>query len=295
MLWRFGNWSINNTKNKGIMTLHEAITEVLTTFGKAMTTQEIANELNRTGTYQKRNGSKIGAFQIHGRTRNYSHLFDRDKSLVSLKGEMDMSNKSTKPTIKTNKDKSIENTNYDIANLDKTLTDESKFRLANDIDPLVPAKPGLYCIRIKNINALPEPFYTELENREHNIIYIGIASQSLNKRMLNQELRANGHGTFFRSLGAILGFRPPFNSLAGKKNKRNYKFSSSDENKIIDWINKNLMVNWIEQSSGWEELEIALILNYKPLLNIANNPEAMLELSQLRKECVDVANGKKGK
>ena len=275
------------------MTLHEAIVEVLTISGKAMTTQEIADELNKTGTYQKRNGSKIDAFQIHGRTRNYSNLFDRDKSLVSLKGEMEMpKNKSTKPAIKTNKDKSIENTNYDIESLDKTLMDKSKFRLAKDIDALVPTKPGLYCIRIKNIDALPEPFNTELENREHNIIYIGIASQSLNKRMLNQELRANGHGTFFRSLGAILGFRPPINSLAEKKNKRNYKFSTSDEEKIIDWINENLLVNWVEQSSGWETIESALIQKYKPLLNIANNPSAIHELSKLRKECVDIANGK---
>ncbi len=276
------------------MTLHAAIVEVLETSGKAMTTQKIANELNRTETYQKKDGSKIDAFQIHGRTRNYSNLFDRDKSLVSLKGEMEMpQNKSTKPAIKINKDKSIENISYDIESLDKTLMDKSKFRLANAINSLVPSKPGLYCIRIKNIDALPEPFNSEIEKRGHNIIYIGIASQSLNKRMLNQELRANGHGTFFRSLGAILGYRPPFNSLAEKKNKRNYKFSASDEEKIIDWINENLLVNWVEQSSGWEIIESALIRKYKPLLNIANNPKAIPELSKLRKECVEVANGKK--
>lgn len=276
------------------MTLHEAIVEVLTTSGKAMTTEEIANELNRTGTYRKKDGSKIGAFQIHGRTRNYPNLFKRNKSLVSLKGEMEMTqNKTINHSIKTNNDKFAEDKNIDIERIDKTLMDESKFSIAKDIDEVVPIKPGLYCIRIKNINVLPEPFRTELENREHNIIYIGIASQSLNKRMLNQELRANGHGTFFRSLGAILGFRPPFNSLSEKKNKRNYKFSASDENKIIDWINENLLVNWIEKNSGWEETETALILKYKPLLNIANNPAVIPELSRLRKECVDIANGKR--
>ena len=276
------------------MTLHEAIVEVLTTSGKAMTTEEIANELNRTGTYRKKDGSKIGAFQIHGRTRNYPNLFERNKSLVSLKGEMEMTQtKTINTSIKTNNDKFAEDKNIDIERIERTLLDESKFSIAKDIDEVVPIKPGLYCIRIKNINVLPEPFRTELENREHNIIYIGIASQSLNKRMLNQELRANGHGTFFRSLGAILGFRPPFNSLSEKKNKRNYKFSASDENKIIDWINENLLVNWIEKNSGWEETETALILKYKPLLNIANNPAVIPELSRLRKECVDIANGKR--
>ena len=275
------------------MTLHEAIAEVLETAGRAMTTREIADELNRIKTYRKKDGSEIEAFQIHGRTRNYPDLFERDRSLVSLKGKMEIpDDKSTEPSNKINREKSVEDTNYDIENIDKTLLDESKFKDVIGIDSLVPENPGLYCIRIKNIYALPEPFRTELKSRGNNIIYIGIASQSLNKRMLNQELRANGHGTFFRSLGAILGFRPPFNSLAKKRNKRNYKFSTSDENRIIDWINENLMVNWIEKNSGWETIETALIIKHKPLLNIANNPEAMPELSRLRKECVDIANGK---
>jgi len=275
------------------MTLHEAIIEVLETSGKEMTIQEIANELNRTGAYQKKDGSKIMAFQIHGRTRKYPNLFNRDKSFVSLKKETEeQQQKTLKTSNNTNKNNAIENNEFNNKKLDTTLMDESRFNLVDNVDNLVPTKPGLYCIRIKNIDGLPEPFNSELEKREHNILYIGIASKSLNKRMLNQELRAHGHGTFFRSLGAILGFRPPFNSLAEKKNKRNYKFSKSDENKIIDWINKNLLVNWVEQSSGWKIIETALILKYKPLLNIANNPNAIPKLSRFRKECVDVANGR---
>ena len=41
--------------------------------------------------------------------------------------------------------------------------------------------------------------------------------KDLNKRMLKQELRSKGHGTFFRSIGAVLGFRPDKGSLNIKK------------------------------------------------------------------------------
>ncbi len=275
------------------MTLHEAIAEVLKISGRSKTTQQIADVLNRTGAYQKRDGSEITAFQIHGRTRNYSNLFERNGTLVSLKGKLKISKtKPEKAKIMMSTTKIENDSDLSFKESEKILMKESAFKPAKNIDPIVSKKPGLYCIRIKNMNALPEPFNSELANRGHNIIYIGIASQSLNKRMLNQELRANGHGTFFRSLGAILGFMPPINSLADKKNKRNYKFSTSDESEIIDWINENLLVNWVEQSSGWDTIESALIQKYKPLLNIANNPNAMPELSKLRKECVDVANGR---
>ena len=272
------------------MTLHEAIVEVLETKKQAMSTQAIADELNKTKTYQKKDGSKITAFQIHGRTRNYSQLFERDGKMVSLLKTAKIS--VSKPKVITpdnNKNYEKENINKEIN--EAALMDSKKFRSVANIDLAVPKKPGLYCIRIKDTYALPEPFRTELTKREHNIIYIGIASKSLHKRMLNQELRANGHGTFFRSLGAVLGYKPPFNSLSDKKNKRNYKFSSSDEKEIINWINQNLLVNWISQKTDLEKLETILLKKYQPILNIAKNPAAIPQLSTLRKNCVDIASG----
>jgi hypothetical protein len=68
------------------MTLHEAIVTILQKRGKPMLTSEIADELNRLSLYRKKDGSKITAFQVHGRTRNYPSLFDRDGSSVALKG-----------------------------------------------------------------------------------------------------------------------------------------------------------------------------------------------------------------
>lgn len=166
--------------------------------------------------------------------------------------------------------------------------DERNFKTASSVDDLVPDRPGLYCIRIKDENLLPEPFNNYLLERKHNIIYIGIAFTSLKKRFLNQELRAKGHGTFFRSIGAVLGYRPVKGSLADQSNKRNYKFSDNDEPEIIKWINTNLTVNWLEYNWDYWEYEENLIADYLPLLNLKKNPLALKELKVLRDECLRI-------
>ncbi len=272
------------------MTLHEAIEKLLRQIGRPMTTQQIADELNKNDWYQKKDGSKIQAFQIHGRTRNYANIFDRDGSIVSLIGQpktkVELNHKETpKKVIKATQISSV-----DTSILEKILMNEKNYKSASNIDNLVPHIAGLYCIRIADINKLPKPFNTFLADRQHNIIYIGIATESLNKRLLNQELRAKGHGTFFRSIGAVLGHRPQKGSLTTKANKRNYKFTPTAEQKIIKWINDNLQVNWVDFIGDFESLETGLITKYRPLINIAKNPSALQLLSDLRNECVQIAN-----
>lgn len=66
------------------MTLHEAITQVLKNENRAMSTKEIADRLNENGFYAKKDNSPITDFQIHGRTKNYPNLFNRNGSTVSL-------------------------------------------------------------------------------------------------------------------------------------------------------------------------------------------------------------------
>ena len=66
------------------MTLHEAIEKLLKERGRAMTTSEIADELNKNKWFTKKDSSEICAFQVHGRTYNYTNLFNRDGSQVSL-------------------------------------------------------------------------------------------------------------------------------------------------------------------------------------------------------------------
>lgn len=66
------------------MTLHEAIVEVLSIAGKAMTAPVIAAEVNRLGHYSRRDGLPVPANQISARVNNYSHLFTRSDGLIGL-------------------------------------------------------------------------------------------------------------------------------------------------------------------------------------------------------------------
>lgn len=183
----------------------------------------------------------------------------------------------------------IENVDFQL--LFEVLMNEKNFKQAKEVDTFVPDESGLYCIRIKDKHLLTEPFYSHLKERNHNIIYIGIASKSLKTRFLGQELRAIGHGTFFRSIGAVLGFTPEYGSLKDKKNQNNYTFSVSDKRKIIKWINQNLIVNWVKVDQDINNIENELIKTHLPLLNIAGNPAALKELSILRDNCKRIARG----
>jgi hypothetical protein len=49
-----------------------------------MTSQEIADEVNSRGKYEKKDGSPVERFQVHGRTRQYSQIFQRDGDKVRL-------------------------------------------------------------------------------------------------------------------------------------------------------------------------------------------------------------------
>ena len=66
-------------------TLHDEIVTILRETGQPMTTAELADAVNKRGIYTKRDKSPVTSFQIHGRTRNYPRLFDRDGQMVHLR------------------------------------------------------------------------------------------------------------------------------------------------------------------------------------------------------------------
>ena len=154
----------------------------------------------------------------------------------------------------------------------------------------VPDRPGLYAIRSRDRAALPAPFNVISESHNTDLLYVGIATTSLKSRLLEEELRGRRRGTFFRSIGAILGYRPATGSLLGMSNTRNYTFTRTDNKEIVEWINTNLLVNWIEFSGAHAVEESQLIKTNLPLLNIRGNPASRAELSALRAECVRIAN-----
>ncbi len=149
---------------------------------------------------------------------------------------------------------------------------------------------GFYCIKLNVGSKFSDRYQKHLDTRNHRIIYIGKAEgQTLRKRFLGQELRAKGHGTFFRSIGAVLGYTPEQGSLTSYLNKKNYKFSPKDEIEIINWINKNLEVNWVEYSGNFM-VEKAYIIKYSPLLNDSHNPKKLQELKVDKANCRFIAN-----
>jgi hypothetical protein len=152
-----------------------------------------------------------------------------------------------------------------------------------------PNVPGLYAIRIEDVDVLPKAISNELKKREHDILYIGIASKSIRERLWEQELNFKNNATFFRSIGAILGYRPSERSLRLCSN--NYKFSKSDKEKKITWIKEHLLVNFIKYDSQLSDVEKIFINKYKPILNIRNNPYKLKYVEDLRRECVTIAHG----
>ncbi|CAI7652381.1 unnamed protein product [Penicillium discolor] len=166
-------------------------------------------------------------------------------------------------------------------------------KLRRGIDGIVLDEFGVYAIRLRSGAAIPEPFQSHLNDRATRVIYVGRAEkQTLLYRLLGNELRARGNGTFIRSIGAVLGYRPPFGSLAGRTRVQNYRFAPTDRIAIVDWIDANLDVSWsVLPQSKVHEVEVVLIREHTPLLNLQDNPRALPELSTLRAECRAIAAG----
>jgi len=69
------------------MTLHNAIVKVLREKKRAMTTREIADEINRRRLYCRKDRADVPASQISARMNksDYSHLFTRQGSYIGLR------------------------------------------------------------------------------------------------------------------------------------------------------------------------------------------------------------------
>lgn len=172
-----------------------------------------------------------------------------------------------------------------------TLSCKTAALPAKDSESMVPKnKSGLYSIFIDDTSELPEPFRNILKFKDTSLIYIGRASSSLNKRLVLQDLRRPNSSTFFRGIGAVLGFTPQIGSLIGRRNQNNYFFSNSDTSSIIEWIDEHLYVKWIVLSQTEIRLfEPACIRQLRPILNTVYNPDAIQELASLREKCRKIA------
>lgn len=147
-----------------------------------------------------------------------------------------------------------------------TLIDIKNFRSLSEFKTFKLDIKGLYALRVKNTSILPSLFKNELVSMETTLIYIGKGERTIYERLL-EECYGIGNGTFFRGIGALLAFKPEKGSLIGKKNQKNYRFSQSDRNKIVSWMNTNLDLNFVEMEDKIEDVERNLIAFHCPILN----------------------------
>jgi hypothetical protein len=166
---------------------------------------------------------------------------------------------------------------------------------AAEADGRIPLGPGYYAIFIDIPHSLPSPFSALLNQRGTRLIYIGIAKRSLHQRLLSQDLLHRKPSTFFRGLGAILGFRPTRGALFGKINQNNYTFSTPDTGRIVDWIKQHLSLSWLEAEPALEQTEQLLIREFAPIINTDHNPTPVMQLSELRAICRDIARADPGR
>lgn len=63
-----------------MMTLHDAILKVLQEAGRPLTAGEIADRVRSGGLYVRKDGRPDLAAQVSARIRNYSNMFDIDRT-----------------------------------------------------------------------------------------------------------------------------------------------------------------------------------------------------------------------
>ena len=175
-----------------------------------------------------------------------------------------------------------------IEKFEEILTSNENFTSISNLDIKILDNTGFYCIRLKNKSKLPNRYQSILDKRKCKFIYIGKAEgQTLNER-LKQELKHKKPGTFFRSIGSVLGYTPIKGHLKGKSNQNNFKFSKKDTLSIISWLEKNTDVSIVDYYDNFS-VESNLIRKYNPLLNDTYNPLSLKELKEDKANCRIIA------
>jgi hypothetical protein len=171
-------------------------------------------------------------------------------------------------------------------------TEAEKWTCDNDI----PAGSGLYAIFLPSVENLPDGWKGYL-SREDRLFYIG-KGEPLTDR-LEKHFTANDStkDTFRRSVGAVLRFNPDLKvtqhssdlrlTLRGPKKTQ---FSFENEEVLSDWIQQNCFFTFLRLNSRIEVMEIDLIEEFKPPLNLLHNPGKLTTLLKgVRAKCAECA------
>ena len=168
--------------------------------------------------------------------------------------------------------------------LENKLMDKGNFCSIENLDQHILNSTGFYCIKLKSGSKLPERYQRLLEKRKYEFVYLGIAKGQTLRERLSQELELKSPGTFFRSIGCVLGFQPIKGHLVGNSNQNNFKFPQEDKSEIIQWLKKNIELS-IAKAKDDFSIEKDLIRKYCPLLNQSHNPLKLQELKNDLDKC----------
>ena len=172
------------------------------------------------------------------------------------------------------------------------ITNEFHFLdpLKDDVNT-VPALPGNYIFALRKNSKLPDVgipvTYTKF--RDYEVVYVGLASNSLKDRDVKKHFYGNAGGSTLRkSLGCLLGYNLiPRDSHYSSNGKT--KFNVADESKLSDWIKTNLLLLYYPNKE-FESVESHLIQELNPRLNLDKNNNIVN--SEFRKHLTRLRNNK---
>lgn len=153
-----------------------------------------------------------------------------------------------------------------------------------------PHAPGVYAVYASSENSL-----APIRTGRHGLLYIG-ASRDLAEREFGQHFNSasTGFSTLRRTLGAILKGRLELRAIPRSPGSKPsfYRFQAEDEERLTDWMRSNLLIGVCGLGIAGE-LERQVIGRLEPPLNLMHWPNPQRgQLKQLRKACVDEAQGR---
>ena len=147
--------------------------------------------------------------------------------------------------------------------------------------------PGVYALFAAGKNILGE-----FPNGPEEVIYVG-QSTNLASRQFDTHFDSTGTGfsTVRRSLGAILKQQLDLKAIPrgterGQRGLQNYRFEEDGEQRLTDWMNRNLHVSVFSYEEDLDKLENDLIASARPILNLTKwrNPYSR-SIKELRRIC----------
>lgn len=252
----------------GSTTLHEEIAAILAESDEEwMTTSSIASRVNVRGRYQKSDGSPVTPYQIHGRTKSYPKLFERDGSRVRLRVRSPggaVGRTSPRFTPQRAPDDLVAEA------LEALLRPGRK---ADDALTVAPVGPGLYAVTASAEGRADLGFDDSV-----SFLYVGKAEDSLAARDLDQHFATGqtGRSTLRRSLAALLAKNLDLRAMPrNPHNPRHfdrYALEGAGDRRLTSWMRAQLLVAYWPAPDGvvLRPVEIDVIQRFAPALNLTD-------------------------